>query len=128
MKPFLGMDLTTDKKNKQFNGTEFLIQKPSAGLANTLDVSSKKVNTTLEKSKLPKALRIVQYCCGFIGLLMAASILKANVSFAEGYQNAPWAFWIAGICLQFGLFYGSGANVNPKLSWKPKKAHGRFLI
>ena len=99
MKPFLGMDLTTDKKNKQFNGTEFLIQKPSAGLANTLDVSSKKVNTTLEKSKLPKALRIVQYCCGFIGLLMAASILKANVSFAEGYQNAPWAFWIAGICL-----------------------------
>ena len=99
MKPFLGIDLTTDKKNEQINGTQFLVQTPSAALTNTLEASSEKAETTLEKSKLPKALRIVQYICGLTGLLMATSILKADVSLAEGYQNAPWAFWIAGICL-----------------------------
>ena len=99
MKPFLGIDLTTDKKNEQVNGTEFLAQKPSAALTNTLEASSEKAEATLEKSKLPKALRIVQYICCFTGLLVGSSILRADVSLAEGYQNAPWAYWIAGICL-----------------------------
>lgn len=103
MKPFLGVDLTTDKKNEQINGTEFLIQKPSAALENALNASSEKAETTLETSKLPKALRIVQYLCGLTGLLMATSILKADVSFAQAYQNAPWAFWAAGICLPIWL-------------------------
>ena len=29
MKPFLGIDLTIDKKNEQLNGNNFLVQEPS---------------------------------------------------------------------------------------------------
>ena len=53
MKPFLGIDLTTDKKNEQINGTEFLVQTPSAALANTLEDSSEKAEKTIETAKLP---------------------------------------------------------------------------
>ena len=42
MKPFLGIDLTTDKKNEQFNGTEFLVMKPSSAMAQSFEQSSKK--------------------------------------------------------------------------------------
>ena len=37
MKPFLGIDLTTDKKNEQFNGTEFLVMKPSSAMAQSFE-------------------------------------------------------------------------------------------
>ena len=42
MKPFLGIDLTTDKKNEQFNGTEFLVIKPSSAMTQSFEQSSKK--------------------------------------------------------------------------------------
>ena len=42
MKPFLGIDVTTDKNNELFNGEEFLIQTPSAALASALDSSSER--------------------------------------------------------------------------------------
>ena len=29
MKPFLGIDLTTNKKNEQMNGEEFVVAKPA---------------------------------------------------------------------------------------------------
>ena len=98
MKPFLGIDLTTDKKNEQFNGTEFLVQTPSAALANTLESSSEKAEKTIETAKLPLLFRIIQFICGIAALLIASGILKADVSLAEGYHNAPWLYWSAGIC------------------------------
>ena len=36
MKPFLGIDLTQNKKNSEINGEEFLAAKPSPALAQTL--------------------------------------------------------------------------------------------
>lgn len=98
MKPFLGIDLTTNKKNEQFNGDEFLIQKPSVTLSESLEASTDKAERTIEKSKLPLPLRIVQFICGIAALLIAGGIFKADVSLAEGYHNAPWLFWAAGIC------------------------------
>ena len=98
MKPFLGIDLTMDKKNEEFNGTEFLVQAPSAALANTLEVSSEKAEETIETAKLPLLFRIIQFICGIAALIITGGILKADVSLAEGYQNAPWLYWTAGIC------------------------------
>ncbi len=97
MKPFLGIDLTTNKKNEQINGTEFLVQTPSTALAKTLEVSSEKAEKTVEQSKLPKVFRIVQYVSGLTALLFASGILRGDVSLAEGYHNAPWVYWTAGI-------------------------------
>ncbi len=98
MKPFLGVDLTTDKKNGQVNGIEFLVQTPSTALSNTLEVSSEKAEKTVNKAKLPLLFRIIQFVCGIAALLIAGGTLNADVSLAEGYSNAPWLFWAAGIC------------------------------
>lgn len=103
MKPFLGIDLTTNKKNEQINGTKFLVQTPSAALAKTLEISSEKAEKTLEHSKLPKVFRIVQFVCSISALLIACGILRSDVSLSEGYHNAPWLFWTAGICTVFWL-------------------------
>lgn len=99
MKPFLGIDLTTNKKNEQLNGTGFLSAKPSMALSQALEQSQNTVTATVEQAKLPKLFRIIQFVCGITAALLLVSILKADVSLAEGYQNAPWIFWTSGICL-----------------------------
>lgn len=98
MKPFLGIDLTIDPKNEQINGKEFLIQIPSATLSESLDASTDQAEQTIKNSKLPLPFRVVQFLCGIGALLIAVGILKADVSLAEGYQNASWLFWTGGIC------------------------------
>lgn len=98
MKPFLGIDLTIDPKNQQINGKEFLIQVPSAALSQSLQSSADQVEGILKKSKLSLPFRVIQYICGIGALLMASGIFGAEVSLEEGYQNAPWLFWTAGIC------------------------------
>ena len=99
MKPFLGIDVTQNKKNEQPNGIEFCVAVPAQALSQALERSMEKATVTEEKAKLPLALRIVQYVCGIAGFLAAAGILKADVSLTEGYQNAPWLFWGTGVCL-----------------------------
>lgn len=98
MKPFLCIDLTENKKNDQPNGSEFLVQTPSAALAAALDASTAKADATMEKSKLPMPLRIVYYICSFATILIVVGILRAGVSLTEGYSNAPGLYWTAGIC------------------------------
>ncbi|MBR6647192.1 MAG: hypothetical protein IKL09_06730 [Clostridia bacterium] len=98
MKPFLGIDLTENKKNKQINGQEFLVQKTSAALTSTLEASSAEAEKTVDSSKLPLPLRIIQYVCGIAALLIAGGILEADISLQEAYNSAPWFFWITGMC------------------------------
>ncbi|MBQ8909737.1 MAG: hypothetical protein IJY91_01700 [Oscillospiraceae bacterium] len=98
MKPFLGIDLTANKKNEQFHGEEFLVLKPSAALSSSLESSTEKAEETVARAKLPLPFRIIQYVCGLAALLLVSGILRGEVSFAEGYRNAPWIYWGAGIC------------------------------
>jgi len=104
MKPFLGIDLTTNKKNEQMNGEEFVIAKPALSLTQLLESSSENVGETIEKSKLPLPIRIGHWICGAVGALVAIVILKAlgradGVSLSEAYTNASWLFWLGGACL-----------------------------
>ena len=101
MKPFLGIDLTTDKKNEQFNGTEFLVMKPSSAMAQSFEQPSKKAEETIERSKLPLPLRITQLICGGLGAISAVGIIRGlgTVSLNQAYKNAPWVFWFGGVCL-----------------------------
>lgn len=98
MKPFLGIDVTLNKKNEQMNGNEFLVQKTSSVLSESLEASTEKAEHTIQKAKLPLPFRIAQFICGIAALLLAGGIVKADVSLAEGYHNAPWLYWTAGIC------------------------------
>lgn len=107
MKPFLGIDLTKDKKNEQRNGAAFLIAEPSPALTRALETSMERASGTIEQSKLPLPLRIVQWICGVVGALIVLGIFKSlgneGVSLAKAYQNASWLFWVAGICLPVWL-------------------------
>ncbi len=104
MKPFLGIDITTDKKNEKINGEEFLIATPSEVMTQTLENSTEEAEETIKKSMLPKPLRILQLICGTVGMIIVLSLLKAltqdgGISIAQAYKNAPGLFWISGICL-----------------------------
>ena len=101
MKPFLGIDLTLNKKNDRVNGNEFLVQKPSSALSESLEKLTDKADNTIEKSKLHPLLRVVQFICSFVALLIAGAIMSAlgdGLSFAQGYHNAAWLFWTTGVC------------------------------
>lgn len=98
MKPFLGIDLTTDKKNDRPNGTEFLVAQPSAAVRQAYDKSLQQAQDTRKQSKLPLPLRIVQSICCCLGLAFLVGIMKGmgTVTIQEAYANAPWIFWITG--------------------------------
>ncbi len=114
MIPFLGIDLTTDKKNKTTNGSEFISEKPSLALAQALEHSTEKANQTTNKSKLPLPLRIIQYTCWAIWLIMISSIIRADVSVTTAYKNAPWVFWIGGITFVLWLILWLSGKVKSK--------------
>ena len=124
MKPFLGIDLTTDKKNEQFNGTEFLVMKPSSAMAQSFEQSFKKAEETVERSKLPLPLRITQLICGGLGAISAAGIIRGlgTVSLNQAYKNAPWVFWLGGICLLIWGILKIISTLKEKALTKPVKA------
>ncbi len=104
MKPFLGIDLTTDKKNEKFNGEEFLVAVPSSAITQSYERFSEKAEETIGKSKLPLPLRIGQGIFGIVSAIVILGIIKAltrndNISIAQAYENVPWIFWLGGISL-----------------------------
>ncbi len=103
MKPFLGIDLTEDKKNEKTNGKEFLTQKPSSAMTEALERSGEKAVEKIKKSQLPLPVRIVQLVCTVAAGFILVSVLNLlfdedSVSLAQAYRNAPWLFWVGGIC------------------------------
>lgn len=89
MKPFLGINLSSDEDNELLNGHEFLVAKPSAILTDALDAVSGKTQKIVKKSQLPLPLRVVMYACELIALIIIGGLLRADVSPAESYHNAP---------------------------------------
>lgn len=51
----------------------------------------------------PGALRVVRGICALLAFIVAAGILKSNVSLATAYGNAPYLFWGGGIALAAAL-------------------------
>ena len=108
MKPFWGIDLTTDKKNEQANGEEFLTAKPSLALTQSLERTSEDLEETIAKSKLPLALRIVQWGCLILGVAIVGGIIRLltegdSIPLKQMYQQAPWLFWLCGASLAVWL-------------------------
>lgn len=108
MKPFLGIDLTEDKKNTQANGSIFLISKPSYATAQAFKASSEKMKGIMKQAALPLPVQIGQYACLIIAFITVVGILKGlfsapGITLADAYQNAPWVFWLAGASLLLSL-------------------------
>ncbi len=101
MKPFLGIDLTENRKNDQPNGTELIAATPSPAMQQALETSMGKADDAEARAKLPLPILIVQYACGILGVIIFGSLLRgiSEVSFAQAYKNAGWLFWLCGGCL-----------------------------
>ena len=99
MKPFLGIDITTNRKNERLNGNEFLILKPSEILSQTLAKTTEQKDVIIQKSKMPLLLRIIKSICLFLAFICVSALLRARFSLAEAYHNAPWVFWLLPICV-----------------------------
>ena len=74
MKPFLSIDLTTNRKKEQANGQEFIIAKPSLTSRKSLEQSMESSKQTIENSKLPLPLRIGYWICSFVGISLGEKI------------------------------------------------------
>lgn len=74
MKPFLGIDITTNRKNERLNGNEFLILKPSEILSQTL---AKTTEQKMLLSKSPKCL----YFCALLNPYVSFSLLSASAPY-----------------------------------------------
>lgn len=103
MKPFLGIDLTNDRKNEEHNGGEFIVARPSLAMAQAVVASVDRVEETIERSRLPRPLRIVKAVCGFAAIFVIIAILRAltrndGLTIAFAYANAPVLFWGVGAC------------------------------
>ena len=99
MKPFMGIDLSIDKKNDKVNGEEFLVAAPSAMVADAFAHAAVKAAEKEAESKLPVPMRIIQAISGWIGAIMAFSLFRAlmqnpEVSFEKLYSNAPALIWV----------------------------------
>lgn len=103
MKPFWGIDLTQDSNNESFNGEELLVDKPSDALKQIHAESVAQATATVQKAKLPLAVRILGWVCGIAAIILMGSIARLSRNGTMGmdmvYQNNPWLFWLGGICL-----------------------------
>ncbi len=100
MKPFLGIDITDNKRNDVFNGDEFLVSTASDEATQALENSLEQADKIINKAKLPTILRVIQYICCFAWIVVAGGIIKGmkNVDLKTAYANAPELFWVCGVC------------------------------
>ena len=74
MKPFLGIDITTNRKNERLNGNEFLILKPSEILSQTLAKTTEQKDVII---KSPKCL----YFYALLNPYVSFSLLSASAAY-----------------------------------------------
>ena len=104
MKPFLGIDLTTDKKNETINGDEFITKTPSAALDAALDRANDNAIELLDRAKLPLAVRIIGWIFVGLAVVLIGGIVSAwgeseELTLSNMYANVPWLFWCAGVVI-----------------------------
>lgn len=99
IKPFLGICWNESKDNETPDESPFLVAEPSEALIKSFEASTDKAIDTVNKSKLPLGLRIIKWISEIGALILVCGILKSDVSFKEGYHNAPYFYWGAIVCI-----------------------------
>lgn len=105
MKPIFGIDITLTKKNEVVNGNEFIIKTVSKQKMDKFDAKQENLKKTVEQSKLPLWIRIVQSLCCFWGVIVFAGTMNAlgDVTLTQAFQNAP-VLLVSGIAC--GVIWG----------------------
>ncbi len=103
MRNVFGYDVTKGQEAENVDGAVFVTRTLSDEQNAALDRLAENNTKILIQSQLPLPLRIMKgiACFGFWILLL--SIIKADVSLAEGYRNAPVLYWAVPVCLAVWL-------------------------
>ncbi len=127
MKPFLGIDLTKDKKNTQYNGKEFLVLESSPTMCEQFDTLSLHVSKA-DKKYSNIFFNVVRYVLVFsiLNAIVRLNITADEINLIKSYQNAPWAFWLIGIC--FIIFLAVKIFKYKKTKNMPENAESQYII
>lgn len=100
MKPFYGIDRTENRKNTFREGDCFIAASTSRAVSSAMERAAEGAAVQLRKSKLPFPLGGIRTVCGWAAALLLFSIIRAlrSVTLLDGYENAPFLFWLTGIC------------------------------
>jgi len=114
MKPFLGIDLTTNKKNEATNGEEFIVQTVDPELSDAFYDSMDESDDSKENEvNIAGSSRLRKRFYFLIGAIIVLTIVdfivgKGKITFlSEAYQKAPAAFYLFGafilawVCKEF---------------------------
>lgn len=96
IKPIFGIDVTDDKKNSVFDGDEFITRTASKQRVEEYESKRENLEQTLEKSKLPLWLQIVEGLCSVFFLLVLVATAKAG--FNTAMKNAPYLVISGALC------------------------------
>lgn len=102
MKPFYAVDVTSDPKNEQTNGREFIVAEPSAALLYSLERQNEAPEepTVSKQDRMMKIIWSVSLFLGGAGVfLIVKSVGEDLTALKTLYGQKPWLFWLAGICL-----------------------------
>ncbi len=79
----------------------FIIKESAPDIAAKQDATLKAIDAFNKKYSLPKYLKAIMYICASIAAMVFLGILDAVIDglpFAEAYGNAPWLFYVGGVC------------------------------
>lgn len=99
MIPFLGINLTQNKKNEQINGRELIVA--TVKQAADTEELQEKAEALEQKSQLPLVWRIAKMITGLGAAILGIAILRASVEVGldQAYANAAWLIWLGAACI-----------------------------
>jgi len=92
MKPFLGVNVTTDAENTTQDSSEFLIEKTPDALCEKLDDATTRMSKAIKKSQLHPFWQVVHWLSGLLALIFGGGVIGSVFfgTFMKGIKNAPW--------------------------------------
>ena len=95
MKPLFGIDLTANKKNEEANGKQFSVRTVDRLQMQAYEQHVETLDATLERTKLPLALRVIKAVCGYAALLAAVVLVRLafDLGLAQAYERTPFLFF-----------------------------------
>lgn len=132
MKPFIGIDITENKKNDEINGKEFVAQETSKALYEAYDKATDEVGGFSLKAKLPLLYRIIHSLTGVVAAGITAGFLEAVMevdglkSISKIYENAAGMIWLCVACwIAFGLMTYFGRQKVKKIAESDEYNHSQ---
>lgn len=95
MKPLFGIDITTNKKNEEINGKQFVVRAIDETQMQAFERRGEALGETINRTKLPCALRVIKTICGYLTIIVLVVLVRAafDIGLAKAYENAPYVFY-----------------------------------